>query len=492
VRISWCEWRTLGWAAVEIAIATAGLGGCVVGPDFRRPEPPESSYNRPPATVGQVSLEYGAEVSADWYSLFHSAALDRLVKDALRGNPDLEGARHALRAAHYELQAVAGTALPQVQIDAKVARTRVNGSLLYQPDENLQVTANQFSMGPSLAYDLDIFGHLRRTIESQAAQTSRARHEMLDVYVTLVDQVVVTAFNLAAAAEQIEVTRKLISDQQQQYDLTHTLEDAGKVARTETLQARAQLETTRATLPTLEKQRDVYRNALLKLLGKAPAEDALPAIALQEFHLPTQLPVSLPSKLVRQRPDILQAEDALHAASAGIGIAEAARFPSFDISAQFAQQSIKTSDLFTQPASIWSAGLGVAAPLFEGGTLRARQREAEELFIQARSEYRSTIIGAFVEVTDALQALQHDADSYAAHETALEASQANRDLATQEFERGSVNELVVLTAEQQYQSAALSAVQAQVQRFADAAELFRSLGGGWWGDTKNTGENQDE
>jgi NodT family efflux transporter outer membrane factor (OMF) lipoprotein len=439
-----------------------------------------------------VGVQYGADVSSSWYSLFHSNALNQLVQEALRGNPDLEGARHDLRAAQYELQAVAGTALPQVQIDGRVARSRVNGSLLYQPDENLQVTANQFSLGPSLAYDLDVFGGIRRTIESQAAQTSRVRHEMLDVYVTLVDQVVVTAFNLAAAAEQIEVIRKLISDQQQQYELTHTLEDAGKVARTETLQARAQLETTRATLPALEKQRDVYRNALVRLLGKAPADGAVPAIALQDFQLPPQLPVSLPSRLVRQRPDILEAEDALHAASAGVGIAEAARFPSFDISAQFAQQSIKTSDLFTQPASIWTAGLGVAAPLFEGGTLRARQRAAEERFIQARSEYRSTLVGAFVEVTNALEALQHDADSYAAHATALEASQANRDLAAQEFERGRVNELVVLTAEQQYQSAALSAVQAQVQRFTDAAELFRSLGGGWWNDAGNTGENKDE
>ena len=442
--------------------------------------------------MGPVSLQYGAEVSSDWYSLFHSVALNQLVQAALDGNPDLEGARHALRASQYELEAVAGTALPRVQIDGRVARSRVNGSLLYQPDENLQVTANQFSAGPSLAYDLDVFGRLRRTIESQAAQTSHARHEMLDVYVTLVDQVVITAFDLAAVTEQIEVTRRLISDQQQQYDLTQTLEQAGKVARTETLQARAQLETTRATLPTLEKQRDVYRNALLKLLGRAPAEDAIPSIRLQELRLPAQLPVSLPSRLVRERPDILEAEDALHAASAAIGIAEAARFPSFNISAQFAQQSIKTSDLFTPPASIWSAGLGVAAPLFEGGTLRARQREAGERFIQARSEYRSTVIGAFVEVTDALQALRHDGDSYAAHETALAASQANRELATQEFERGSVNELVVLTAEQQYQSAALSAIQAQAQRFADAAELFRSLGGGWWNGSKNVAENKDE
>jgi NodT family efflux transporter outer membrane factor (OMF) lipoprotein len=250
--------------------------------------------------------------------------------------------------------------------------------------------------------------------------------------------------------------------------------------RSETLQAQAQLENTRATLPAIEKQRDVQRDALLRLIGSAPEQGAIPMLTLSDFVLPDTLPVSLPSRLVRQRPDILEAEDMLHAASANIGIAEAARYPDFNISAQFAQQSIKTSDLFTEPASIWTAALGMSAPVFAGGSLRAREKEASERFAQAQAQYRSTVIGAFVEVTDALNALQHDADSYLAHVAALDAARANRDLARDQFQHGLVNELVVLTAEQQYQSAALSAVQASAQRFADAAELFRASGGGWW------------
>jgi NodT family efflux transporter outer membrane factor (OMF) lipoprotein len=419
-------------------------------------------------------------VADDWYTLFGSDRLNQLVRESLTANPDLEAARHNLRAAEFELEAVAGTALPQVQLAAKASRAKVNGSLLYEPNDRLQVTANQYTIGPALAYDLDVFGRLRRTIEAQAAQTSSVERQTLNVYITLIDQVVTTAFNYAAEVEQIEVTRQLVSDLQAQYDLTHLLEDAGKIVRSETLQAQAQLETTRATLPALEKQRDVYRNTLLQLTGKAPQDGAAPQIALRDFALPTSLPVTLPSQLVRQRPDVLEAEDLLHVASAEIGVAEAARFPSFDLSGQFAQQSIKTSDLFDHAGSIWSAGLNVTAPIFAGGTLRAREKQSRERYAAAQSQYRSTVLSAFVEVQNSLEALQHDEDDFAAHAKALEAARANRDLARQQFELGRVNELVVLTAEQQYQSAALGAVQANVQRFDDTAKLFHALGGGWW------------
>ncbi|HEY6927250.1 MAG TPA: efflux transporter outer membrane subunit [Steroidobacteraceae bacterium] len=463
------------------------LAGCAVGPDFRRPEAAGSAYRQPPATIGSQTLQQGGEVAADWYALFGSQTLDRLVQAALHANPDLEAARHNLRAAQFELEAVAGSALPQVEFGAKVERAKVNGSLLYAPDNTLQITANQFSLGPSLAYDLDIFGRLRRTIEAQAAQTSSIERRALNVYITLVDQVVTTAFNYAAAVEQIDVTRKLVTELQSQYDLTHLLEEAGKTVRSETLQAQAQLETTRATLPALEKQRDVYRNSLLQLMGKAPQDTEVPQIALNDFTLPAQLPVSLPAKLVRQRPDILEAEDLLHAASAAIGVAEASRFPSLSLSGQFAQQSIRTADLFTQSASIWSAGLAVTAPVFEGGRLRAREKEAREQFLAAQAQYRSVVLGAFVEVQNTLEALQHDADDSAAHAKALEAASANRDLARQQFEQGRVNELVVLTAEQQYQNAALGGIQANIQRFADTARLFHALGGGWWKETDDGG-----
>ena len=468
-----------GPAQATLVIAMM-LAGCAVGPNFKRPNAPTIAYPTPPSAIGPQSVVYGGDVAGDWYRLFQSQSLNTLVQEALRANPDLEGARHNLLAAQYELQAVAGSALPQLEVGAKASRAKINGSFLYQPPDALQRTGNQFSLGPSLAYDLDVFGRIRRTIESQAAQTDQVGHQALNVYVTLINEVVLTAFDFAASAEEIAATRALVADLQAQYDLTQTLENAGKTTRSDTLQAKAQLENTRAGLPNLQKQHDIYRNTLLRLTGKPPDDNSLPPLALHDFALPAQLPLSLPSQLVRQRPDVLEAEDTLHLASAQVGVAQAARFPSFNISAQYAQQSGGTGDLFTKAAQVWSIGLNVAQPVFEGGRLRAREQEARQRYLQAEAQYRGTVIDAFIEVADAMQALQHDTDSYNAHNTALDAARANRDLARVQFERGLVSELVVLTAQQQYQNGVLTQVQSDAQRFADAANLFHALGGGWW------------
>ncbi|HEX5461580.1 MAG TPA: efflux transporter outer membrane subunit [Steroidobacteraceae bacterium] len=470
------------WRPIVIASAAGALtAGCTVGPDFVRPEPPPAAYSRslPPAH-GTSGFAYGEEVAGDWYRLFRSDALDRLVRQALVNNPDLEGARHGLAAAQDELKAVSGSALPQIDAAGQIGRAHINGSELYAPVKTLDATGNRYEAGPTLAYDLDLFGGVRRSIESQRAQTAAVDDQLRDTYVTLVDQVVITAFDYAAVRAQIRVTRSLVSELQAQYALTVQLENAGKIIHSDTLQAETQLENVRATLPGLEQQRDAYRNVLARLSGRTPDEFRMPALTLAEFTLPTSLPVSLPSALVQQRPDVLAAQERLHAASAEIGVAEAARLPQLSLSARYAQQSTRLSELFTQPGGVWSVGLGLAAPLFHGGTLAARADEAKQRYTQALFAYRGTVIDAFVDVADALQALQHDADSYTAHERALQAASANQDLAAAEYRAGKYTELQVLTAEQQYQSAALTQVQADVQRFTDTAALFRALGGGWW------------
>jgi NodT family efflux transporter outer membrane factor (OMF) lipoprotein len=470
-------------AALMAAFAALGMTACTLGPDFARPDPPTAESYGVSTTTGAAarpSFIFGAEVANDWYRLFRSETLNALVQEALANNPDLAGARHGLLAAQHELQAVAGAALPRLDASGNIERAHVNGSFLYEPIGAFSATGNQLNVGLALAYDLDVFGGVRRGIEAQAAATASARAQALDTYVTLVDQVVMTAFDYAASRAQIEITRSLVDEFQAQLDLTQRLEAAGKITRSDTLQAEAQLESARATLPTLEKQRDTYRNALAQLLGEAPDQFAAPQLTLNEFALPPQLPVSLPSALVRQRPDILAAEDDLHQASAQIGVAEAARYPSFNVSAQYAQQATKLDDLFTKSAGIWSFGLKVAEPLFDGGTLAARADEATERYRQAQARYRGAVIGALVEVANALQGLEHDADGYSAHLRSLDAARASRDLTFAQFRGGKVTRLQVLIAEQQFQSAALAQVQADVQRFTDAAILFRALGGGWW------------
>jgi len=474
--------RAPRWFLAFVSSAAATLiAGCTVGPNFVRPDAPATAYSRSvPAAGGARNFAYGGEVAGDWYRLFRSDALDHLVRQALSNSPDLDAARHGLAAAQDELRAVSGAALPQINAAGNIGRGHINGSQLYEPVNAFKATGNQFEIGPSLAYDLDPFGGLRRSIESQRAQTAAVQDQLRDTYVTLVDQVVITAFDYAAVAAQIRVTRSLVSELQAQYDLNVQLENAGKIIHSDTLQAETQLENVRATLPDLQQQRDTYRDALARLTGQTPDEFRMPALTLADFTLPGQLPVSLPSALVEQRPDVLAAEESLHAASAQVGVAEAARLPQLTLSAQYAQESSTLNDLFTQPGGVWSAGLGVAAPLFHGGTLKARADEAKQRYAQALSTYQSTVIGAFVDVADSLQALQHDADSYTAHNRALEAARANADLAVLEYRAGKYTELQVLTAEQQYQDAALTQVQADAQRFTDTAELFRALGGGWW------------
>ena len=464
------------------ALTGIAIGACTLGPDFKRPDVPAASgYSHSiPASGSASGLAYGGDVAEDWYQLFHSDALNGLVRQALIDNPDLDAARHGLVAAQFELTAVSGSALPQIDAAGQIGRAHINGSFFYGPVDAISATGYRFALGPSLAYNLDPFGGVRRSIESQRAATSNVRDQVLNTYVTLVDQVVITSFDYAATAAQIEVTRALIDELRAQYDLTQTLETAGKVTRSDTLQAQTQLENVRATLPGLEQQLDTYRNALAQLSGKTPDEFRLPDLSLKDFTLPPELPVSVPSILVRQRPDILAAEDNLHKATAAIGTAEAARLPSLSISAQYAQQTTKLNEFLTGPGGVWSVGADLSAPLFHGGTLAAREQEAKEQYRQAEAMYRSTVIAAFVEVANALRALQHDSESYVAHNRARDAARASRDLAVAQYRAGRYTELQVLTAEQQYQDAALTEVQADVQRFTDIATLFRALGGGWW------------
>jgi NodT family efflux transporter outer membrane factor (OMF) lipoprotein len=471
----------MGPAPFTAALAALLAGGCTLGPDFVRPETPAGGYAQaaPAATSGRTMLA-GGDVADDWYQLFHSESVNQLVRTTLANNPDLEAARHGLVAAQYELKAVSGSELPQLDLTGQIGRAHVNGSFLYEPVDAFKVTGNRFALGPTLAYNLDAFGGTRRAVEAQRAATATTRDQVLNTYVTLVDQTVITAFDYAATVAEIEVTQALVDELQEQFELTQTLENAGKIIRSDTLLAQTQLENLRATLPSLRQQRDVYRNALAQLCGQSPDQFTLPPLSLRDFTLPEQLPLSLPSSLVRQRPDVLAAENSLHQASAAIGVAKAARFPELSITGQYAQQTSDTKDFFTSAGGIWNFGLNATQPLFHGGTLAARQHEAEQRYQQSLASYRSTVNGAFVEVANALQALQHDAENYTAHSHALDAARANSDLARDQFRGGKYTELQVLTAEQQYQQAALTQVQADVQRFTDTAALFRALGGGWW------------
>jgi outer membrane protein TolC len=270
---------------ILLGALTAFITACTLGPNFERPATPDQpaySQSLPPAGSAS-SVTYGGDVAADWYELFHSEGLNALVRQALENSPDLDAARHGLLAAQFELKAVAGSALPQIDASGEVGRAHVNGSFLYGPVNTLDVTGNRFALGPSLAYNLDLFGGVHRSIESQQAATSGIHEQVLDTYVTLIDQVVINAFDYAATRAQIKVTQALVQELRAQFDLTQRLEQAGKITRSDTLTAQTQLDNVVATLPGLEQQRDVYRNALAQLSGVAPDDFKMPELSLEDF-----------------------------------------------------------------------------------------------------------------------------------------------------------------------------------------------------------------
>jgi NodT family efflux transporter outer membrane factor (OMF) lipoprotein len=474
--------NSIYWRMLVLAMFASLATGCVVGPNFNRPHTPDAStYVAPAAESSEApSLLYGAKIAADWYTLFRSDALNALVQEALANNPDLEAARHGLVAAQADLRATTGSTLPQVDVSAGASRGRINGSYLYGPADAFSASGNQDSIGPKLTYQLDLFGGERRAIESKTATTSNARHQALDTYITLINQVIVTAFDYASTEARVEVTEEMVDTLRAQLELTRRLEQAGKVTRSDTLVAQTQLENTAATLPGLQRQRLAFANALAQLVGKTPAEFTAPPLALDDFALPESVPVSLPSTLVQQRPDVLAAEDQLHRASAEIGVARAARFPTLSLSAQFLKQGNSLADLASPAANVWSFGLNLAAPIINGGALSARESAARARYDQAAAVYRSTVVGAFVDVADSLQSLEQDSTSHAAYRRAVDSARSSREIVDAQFRAGSVTQLQVLTVQQQYLTAALAEVQSRAERFADVAGLMRALGGGWW------------
>jgi NodT family efflux transporter outer membrane factor (OMF) lipoprotein len=474
--------KSISWRGLVLATLVSVATGCAVGPEFKRPPVPTTDVYVPSITASSEapSVTYGAQIASDWYTLFHSEILNSLVREALANNPNLESARHGLVAAQAELRATTGSALPQVDFTAGASRSRINGSLLNEPADAFSTTGNRYSVGPTLAYRLDLFGGVHRQVESQSAATDNVRHEALNTYITLVSEVIGAAFDYARVDAQMRVTQELIDNLHEQLDLTRRLEEAGKTTRSDTFLAQTQVESTAATLPGLQRQRMAFSNALAQLLGKTPAEFQMPPLTLEDFTLPASLPVSLPSTLVRQRPDVLVAEDQFHQASAEIGVATAARFPSLMLSAQPIQQANRVADLTTSAANAWSFGLELAAPLFHGASLKARENAAKARYDAAAADYRSSVLGAFAEVANSLQSLELDSQSYAAYQRALDSARSSRDLVDAQFNAGRVNQLQVLTVQQQYLTAALGEVQSRAQRFADVASLMHALGGGWW------------
>ena len=474
----------------QLVIATAvGLfGGCAVGPDFHAPAAPTTgrytAQALPASTAAsgagpEQRLIEGRDIPAEWWALFRSDGIDSLMRQALTANPDLQAADAALRAARENVLAQQGAYFPSVSADYNATRQGVADPIA-SPLSSGAATYTLHTAQLTVGFVPDVFGGNRRQVESLQAQADAQRYQLEAARLTLASNVVVAAVQQASTRAQIEATRELIDLASRQLTLLQRQQTAGQIGSADVAAQEAALAQAQATLPPLEKQLAQLGNQLAVLTGSLPSDTVLPDFKLEQLQLPEELPLSLPSKLVEQRPDIRAAEAQLHAASAQVGVAVANRLPSFNLSAGVGSSALKFSQLFSAGTGFWSLGADVTQTVFDAGTLMHRQRAAQAGYDQAAALYRSTVLTAFQNVADTLNAIQSDARALDAAVVAERAAQRSLAIARRQHAAGSVGVLVELNAEQTLRQAMLGRIQAQANRLADSAALFQALGGGWW------------
>lgn len=466
------------------------LSACSVGPDFRRPEAPGvEAYTKvelPVETAGfpvagghAQRFHLGQDIPAEWWSLFRSDALNEVIRQALERNPTVDAARAALVRAQEDVNARSGSALyPNADASLTAARQKFSPTVFGQAG-----TSSVFSLynaSVSVSYALDIFGGLRRELESLEAEADFREFQLQGTYLALTSNIVTAAVKEASLRSQIRATREILSIQEKELNLVERRFEIGSAATSDVLAQQTQLAQVRAVLPPLEKELAITRHQLAILSGQAPGEASLPEFELEDFALPEDLPVSLPSSLVRQRPDIMASEALLHSASALVGVATADLYPKVNLTASYGYQGREPGGLFESGSNIWSVAAGLTQPIFHGGELNARRRAAVAAYEQAGAAYRETVLLAFKEVADVLRALELDAAALKAQGEAAEAARRNLELTQRQFELGAVGYLTLFNADRQYRQTRIALVQAEALRYADTAALFHALGGAWW------------
>lgn len=478
---------TGGWGLFLLLTTLLSLSGCTVGPDFTRPDAPKvERYTRseaPTVTVaadGQAQrFDPNAQIVSDWWRLFNSSKLDAVIRDAAANNQGLRAAQARLRQSQADLQAGYGVFYPQ--LDVGFGAVRQKASLARSSGNLASNTFSLFTLAATISYTIDVFGGERRAVEGLQAQVDFQRFTLLATYLTLSGNIVNATIAQAAYLAQIEATEQVIGMQKEQVRITEAQAQAGTVPYSNLLAVQAQLAAIETTLPPLKQKLSQTEHLLATLVGRAPVDAELPQVSLADFKLPEHLPLTLPSDLVRQRPDILGAEAQLHASSAGIGLATAALFPSFTLNGGYGVNNTSMGDLLKSNGTFWNLGAEVGAPLFHGGTLQARQQAAIEGYNQSRANYRQIVLTALAQVADVLRALEHDAETLEAQVKALDAAEEGLSLLNASYEGGTANYLQVLIATGQYYQAKIGYVQAKAQRLQDTVALYVALGGGWWG-----------
>ncbi len=477
-------------AVLAACSSLALVAGCAVGPDFSRPAAPTVTGYTPEALAAETAsakikggevqrFADGHDIPAQWWELFHSKKLNTLIEAALKNNADLQVAQAALRVAQENYYAGQGVYYPS--IGANFTPSRNKNAVQLSPTLNSYVPYfNLFTAQVNVAYTFDVFGGNRRQVETLEAMADSQKFQLEATYLTLTSNVVAAAVQEASLRGQIAATETIIKVESDTLDIYRRRLALGDVAGADVAAQETALAQAVATLPVLKKQLAQQRDALTALVGRLPSDEPAETFDLDGLELPQDLPLSLPSKLVEQRPDIRSAEGQLHAASAQVGVAISNMLPQITLSANIGTVATQANQLFMPYNGFWTLAGGFAQPIFQGGELLHKTRAARANLDQAAAQYRSTVITAFQNVADTLRALQNDADAVKANLTAERAAADSLDIALKMQKLGNISYLTVLNAQQAYQQAVINLVQAQANRYADTAALFQALGGGWW------------
>lgn len=464
--------------------------GCAVGPDFKQPNSPtvdrftEKPIAEKLATAPNVAggteqeIIQDADIPAQWWTLFKSPQLDLLIKKALEQNPNLAAADAALRVAQENVNAqIGGQYFPAIGLSGNAARQQQSLATFGIPGQNIY---SLYNTSINVGYRLDVFGAARRTVESARAQAEIRQFQLEGAYLALTGNIVTSAVREAALRAQYAATKEILNAQQNLADVTERQLKIGTVSRVDLTSQQTLVSSSQVDLLAYERNLAFARNQLAVYTGEFPSNAQIAEFDLSSLHLPEKLPLSLPSNLVRQRPDVRAAEALLKSTNALVGVATANLLPQVNLSAGMGSVALSSGALFGPTATIWSVAGGVFQPLFQGGQLLAQRRGAIASYEQAVFQYQATVLNAFQEVADALSALETGAQSLKAASDAERYSKETLDLVQEQYKLGTSSYLAVLYYQNLYQQAKVKSVQAQAVRFADTAALFAALGGGWW------------
>lgn len=481
--------------AAAALIAMTLLTGCAVGPDYVRPplslpdqytrlpiegEPRTGKKPEIPVQIPAQQLSATLDIPAQWWETFHSKPLNAWVDASLRHNPSVDAAQAALRAARENALVMSAEFWPTVALNYSPTRQLVPDALASPASSNDRIY-NLHTAQVTVAYAPDVFGGIRRAVETARAQTEQQRFQLEATYLTLSSNVVMAAISEASLRAQRTATLAIVMHQREVLQSYVRQQSLGQAAMADIDVQRAALATTEAMVPPLDKQLAVQRNLLATLAGRYPSDDVDIHFELDDLQLPGELPLALPSTLVAHRPDVRAAEEQLHAASAGIGVAVAARLPNVQLgTSAYGTSASSFAQLFSASSMFWTLAASVTQPIIDGGALKHREGVARANFDQIAAQYRGTVLGAFQDVANALQAIDADTRGLRTAVDAEHATLRSLERVRKQFQLGDSSALSVRVAEQAWQQAVLSLVQARAARLTDTAALFQALGGGWW------------